>query len=172
MTVLESLVSPEAIQEMVDRASKTPRGCFVEVGVYNGGTGHRLSQIAERQAREIYLYDTFEGIPYKDPIDSHACGDFPADFESVRKAIPYATVIKGIFPRSAVHMPPVAFAHLDCDQYRSVLESCLYLSPRMVDGGVIWFDDSPVLEGAHKAVKEVFGSIMKTSKYGKHYVEF
>lgn len=149
----------------------TPPGCFVEVGVYQGGSAWYLEQIAREQGRALFLYDTFCGIPYQDAIDAHRVGDFSdTSYEAVSALLPRAHVIRGVFPGSAVEMPPVAFAHLDCDQYRSVKEAAMYLRPRMVRGGIMWFDDSPCLEGARQATAEVFNSRLWLSCSGKHFV--
>lgn len=150
-----SLVPPDVIQAMVALARTTPPGAFVEVGVWQGGSAWHLAEAAEAQARKIYLYDTFRGIPWKDPRDSHQVGDFAdTTVHGIRTLIPYAEVIQGIFPESAVPMGPVAFVHLDCDQYRSYLEALETLGWRMVKGGVIWCDDVPCLVGATAAVRE------------------
>lgn len=155
-----SVVNGEVIAEMLSFAKTVPAGCFVEVGVYQGGTAWHLAQLAADEGRQIYLYDTFTGIPCKDEsVDVHQIGDFgDTSVDAVREAIPTATVVAGTFPASAVTMPPVAFAHVDVDQYQSVKESAQYLLPRMVHGGIIWFDDFNCLPGAAKAVYEVFGN--------------
>lgn len=167
-----SVVGEATIRELLAVASTTPPGCFVEVGVYKGGTGWFLAQLCRDQHRALYLYDTFTGIPYEDAVDSHHIGDFAdTSFETVRALIPRAVTVQGIFPASAVPMPSIAFVHLDCDQYRSVKASAEFLIPRMVPGGVIWIDDSPCLAGARQAAEELFGSRLKLSDTGKHYVE-
>ena len=142
--------------------------------MYRGGSAVRLMNLATAQARELYCYDTFCGIPHKMSLDSHSIGDFAdTDEELVRALLPHATVVKGLFPASAVDMPRIAFAHLDCDQYQSVRETALYLAPLMVDGGVMWFDDSPCLAGARLAVHELFAERVQISHaHGKHYVTF
>lgn len=168
-----SLVGEQDLQDLLARASTTPPGCFVEVGVYRGGSAWHLQALAARQRRGLFLYDTFEGIPHKAYCDSHSVGDFAdTDYVQVVRAFPLAVVVKGIFPGSAVAMPGVAFAHLDCDQYQSVLESALYLQPRMVADGIIWFDDSPCLAGARQAVLELYADRVQLSEHGKHYVVF
>jgi hypothetical protein len=164
-----SLVGPETLAELVEKARSTPPGCIVEVGVYQGGSARELATLGRR----LYLYDTFTGIPCRDDHDSHQIGDFSdTSFERVQALIPSATLVPGIFPDVAVTMPPVSFAHLDCDQYRSVLESAKFLIPLMVKGGVMWFDDSPCLAGAHRAARELFGDRLKLSHNQKHFVEF
>jgi hypothetical protein len=168
----ESLVDPVNIANMISTASHCPAGAFVEVGVYKGGTAWHLDQLAQEQGRECFLYDTFEGIPYSDPVDHHKVGDFSdTSYERVRDLLPRSKVIKGIFPASAVRMDKVAFVHLDCDQYQSIIDSCRYLEALMVPGGVMWFDDSPILAGAEIAVRELYqGRIQEIN--GKHFVRF
>ena len=167
-----SLISERTIEELCRRAGDTPVGAFVEVGVYRGGSGWWLAKKAQEQGRACYLYDTFTGIPYKGPLDSHVVGDFgDTDYETVKAAIPYAQVIKGVFPASAVEMGPVAAVHLDCDQYQSIVDSVNFLLPLMPKGGLLWFDDYACLPGATKAVKDLFGENYKISDVGgKAYV--
>lgn len=158
-----SLVFQTTIEEMLSYAKTVPDGCFVEVGVYKGGTAWHLWQLCERENRQLFLYDTFTGIPYADEsVDSHKVGDFgDTSAEAVKSAIPKATVVAGVFPSSAVEMPPIAFVHIDADQYQSVKEASEYLFPRMVSGGIIWFDDFDCLPGAAKAVYDVFDNVVQ-----------
>lgn len=150
-----SCVGPDVLEAMTNLAITTPKGCFVEVGVYKGGSAWHLAKVARAQCRVLYLYDTFEGIPYRLPEDPHQVGDFKdTSAKLVQAAIPNAVIVKGIFPSSAIEMPPVAFAHLDCDQYQSYHDSLNYLRTRMAHGGVIWLDDVGCLAGADRAVQE------------------
>jgi O-methyltransferase len=173
----QSLVGPHVIEELVKVASTTPQGCIVEVGVFKGGTAWYLSQIAEKQHRQIFLFDTFTGIPYKGEFDPITPGTFnETSFEEVQQAIPYAKVVQGIFPQSVekqeINLPDVAFVHLDCDQYQSIIESAKFLSPLMVKGGIMWFDDYGCLEGATRAVEELFKGRIEEAACGKVFVRF
>jgi hypothetical protein len=70
-------------------------------------------------------------------------------------------------------MPAIAFAHVDCDQYQSVHETIEALSPLMVPGGVMWFDDAPCLPSAALAVQQAFpGDRCQLSGSGKYFVRF
>ena len=160
------------MSELLAQASSAPPGCFVEVGVYRGGSAWPLLQLCKAQHRALYLYDTFTGIPHAQDGDMHKVGDFSdVDFEETVRHLDGACIVPGVFPASAVLMPPVAFAHLDCDQYRSVHEAAAYLVPHMVPGGVIWFDDSPCIPAAHRAARELFGDRLQiSSDHGKHFV--
>lgn len=158
---LPSAVGIEIIERMISIAQKTPEGCFVEVGVYKGGTASHLTELAMKQKRKIYLYDTFEGMPFHDEIDVHRTGDFSdTDYNSVRFSLPYANVIKGIFPQSAIEMPKIAFAHLDVDQYLSYKCAIGYIKNKMANGGVIWIDDYS-MKGCQLAIQEEFKEIIR-----------
>jgi O-methyltransferase len=176
-----SIVGEQDLERMVKLAAGAPAGgAFVEVGLYNGGSAWHLLQLANEQRRPCYFYDTFEGIPHWCEFDGelgHKLGEFKADSErEVREYLEGACVVRGVFPQSAVDMVPIAFAHLDCDQYQSVRESCQYLAPRMMDGGIILFDDSPHLQGARRAAEELYGDRLRFTHqsppnvWGKHYV--
>jgi O-methyltransferase len=178
---LPSAVPQNIIDSLVALASTAPEGNFIEVGVYQGGTAWHLNKLAEEQNRKIYLYDTFEGIPFSGELDYHKVGDFSdTDYETVRDALPYATVVKGIFPESAVEMENIAFVHLDCDQYQSVIDSIAYLKPKLVKGAIIWFDDAigdksyigtpGQVNGADFAMRELYGTNYEISDCGKPYV--
>ena len=168
-----SVIPEHGLLKLARAASLTPRvGAFVEVGVYCGGSASYLYDVAREQGRPLYLYDTFTGIPFRDDIDHHRPGDFSdTNVDCVRARFPEARVVHGIFPASAVPMEPIAFAHIDCDQYRSVKESAEFLRHCMVEGGLMWFDDYGCLDGATKAVDELFAGKIETM-FGKAVVRF
>jgi len=150
-----ALVNEQCCEEMRQMVLEAPPGCVVELGVYQGGSARYLYDACEQQNRELYLYDTFEGIPFRGGFDSHKVGDFSdTNAEMVSKMLPRAKVIKGTFPFSIMKMPPIAFAHVDADQYDSIRMAIYVLGPMMVPGGVMWFDDVGCLDSANKAVKE------------------
>lgn len=151
----DTLLGTEALENMMRLASLSPAGCFVEFGVWRGGSAFHLARVAQAQGRELHLYDTFTGIPYRGEFDQHNVGDFQdTDYEAVCRAVPYASIHKGLFPDALVEMPPVAFAHIDCDQYESVCAALEHLGPLMAPGGAMLFDDYHCLASATKAVHE------------------
>jgi hypothetical protein len=108
-----SVVGEDVIAELVRVAGGCPHGAIVEVGVYKGGTAWHLNELCNKQDRELYLYDTFCGIPFKDEIDPMTVGSFSdTSREAVEEAIPGAKVIAGVFPASAVPMPMIGFAQI------------------------------------------------------------
>ena len=113
---------------------------------------------AKKQGRGVWLYDTFEGMAYEDAIDTIHIGEIKSDEMEVRDALgEYGGIFKCVFPNTTfLPEPPIAFAHIDCDQYRAIIETCKALEPLMAEGGIMWFDDVPVLPGARKAVEELY----------------
>ena len=173
---LPSLVGDHVIEEIVKLASKTPDGCFVECGVYKGGVASRLYQIAVNQGRELHLFDTFTGIPYKDQIDGHQVGDFSdTSLPELKSAMPKAHFYEGLFPDTMPHdwNKKVAFLHVDVDQYRSTLAVIESFKPFMVPGSIMWFDDYECLISAKTAVNTYFPEPVLTRDIcGKFYYKF
>lgn len=158
MLRLPSAMSDASLNDMVALARTTPPGPFVEVGVWQGGSAQRLYEVAQEQRRATWLFDTFTGIPFADPVDIHKVGDFNGvDLEAIRLAMPKANIVKGIFPASLGPRPDsIAFIHEDTDQYRSTRSVIVYLWPRLVPGGIILFDDYNTSDcpGSRRAIDE------------------
>lgn len=171
------LTAPEMLA-LCTTASKAPPGSFVEVGVYRGGSAFWLMLLAQQQRRAIYLYDTFTGMPYSDPtIDSIAVGDVNMGNHTseaqVRAALgDYSYIEACVFPHAIALPFNVAFAHIDVDQYQSHIDTCKALEPRMVPGGIMYFDDVPVLESARKAVRELYEDRIEKVDHGRWLVRF
>ena len=171
----QSLISVEARHELMETARAAPPGPLVEVGVYKGGSAASLAQVAREQGRELYLFDTFTGIPYQDETrDFHKVGEFAdTSLEAVQQAIPEAICVPGVFPETLPDsVVGVAVAHIDCDQYDAVMDSCIALEPRMAHGGLMVFDDYDVLPGAREAVDRLYGKRVEISIQGKARVRF
>lgn len=161
---------------MLQLAESTPHGRFVEVGVYKGGSAWHLEKLAWEQHRMLHLFDTFTGIPEKAPIDRHEIGDFgDTSLDAVREAIPNAVYHVGVFPPQ--DGPPVpdyiAFVHVDCDQYAVIKRVVAELWPRLVDGGIMLFDDYGALAGATAAVRDACSALsieLHETAQGKAYI--
>jgi len=170
------LADVASAEEMCAALRQCPEGNVVEVGVYQGGSAMRLYEVCEQQNRKLYLYDTFTGIPFKSGFDSHNVGDFAdTDARKVSALMPKALVMQGVFPFTVVKMDPIAFAHIDADQYNSIKMALYVLGPMMAKGGLMWFDDVGCLEGATKAFNDYRNEWKKTAfqaKCGKYYMEF
>lgn len=169
-----SLIAPATVRQMCELASTTPPGAFVEVGVYQGGSAVQLADVAIRQNRALHLFDTFCGIPFAEDGDSHSIGDF-ADTSAaqVQTLIPSAILHVGAFPQTMpAQFGPVAFLHIDADQYRSYVDAIKLFTPLMVPGGVMWFDDYDCLDSANRAVDELLGARVVSGEFPKAIARF
>ena len=174
MTAPPSLLHADSIATMLNLARDTPRrGCFVEVGVYRGGSAWHLARLAREQGRALHLFDTFSGIPEAGPFDrEHRVGDFSdTSLAAVRLAIPDAVFHVGMFPGT---MPAafgtVAFVHVDCDQYATCREAIATFMPLLAGSGVMLFDDYGCTSGVTRAVEEAFGEDFYLTAQGKAWV--
>jgi O-methyltransferase len=168
-----SLLSEAALRKLLALAADTPDGCFVEFGVYRGGAAWHLARLAAQQERALHLFDTFTGIPERSVHDlQHKIGDFgDTDVDAVMALIPSAIFHVGVFPQTMVETGPIAFVHVDCDQYVSCLAAIEQFVPRLVPGGIMLFDDYNATHGVTKAVNETFGERIHLTPDNKAYVQ-
>ena len=144
------------------------KGDFWECGVFKGGTAAMLAEIISRNSaerRQLCLFDTFSGMPATDPQkDLHKKGDFSnTSLNAVTEAVGHKDIVScypGFIPKTFAGLEPsqIALAHVDVDIYRSVLDCCEFVFPRISVGGFIVFDDYglPSCPGARAAVNEYF----------------
>ena len=170
-----SLIHKHILDAMKELARTTPKsGIIVEVGVYQGGSAVELMGIAKERKQELWLFDTFSGMPEAGPEDYHKVGDFSScSYEAVCALLPEARIFKGFFPATWHAIPEkkrISFAHVDCDQYESISQCVKIFKPLLLPGGVMWFDDYGYewLPGAQKAVDENLPERV-IHKYGRAY---
>jgi hypothetical protein len=163
-------------------------GAIVECGVWKGGSmmAAALTLIdREGSDRDLYLFDTFAGMPpptqedvfsaydgynpmrhwrrRQQADDTNSWHNVPAD--EVR-----AAVLSTGYPRDRVHLvegkvedtlparapEQIALLRLDTDWYASTKHELDQLYPRLQPGGVLILDDYGHYEGARRAVDEYF----------------
>jgi O-methyltransferase len=173
------------LESAVRHVVKHYPGVFVECGVARGGSmmaiAYTLLDLGVTD-RDLYLYDTFEGMPEPDDSDRGRFGE-PAhrswrkrrdaagqstwinhDIEEVRHNIAATGYpenrlhfIKGkvedTLPASAPQ-GPIALLRLDTDWYASTRAELDHLYPRLARGGVLIVDDYFRWQGARKAADE------------------
>lgn len=183
MTHLPSLLSQPHLDDLRALAESSPDGALVEVGVYLGGSARILYEVAQRQHRSLYLYDTFTGHPDTDPdpeyddIAVHPAGRFAEaqlTLDQLREDMPLATFCIGRFPDTLIDMGPIAFVHADCDLYHPTKAILQYLGPQIVPGGRILFDDYPwePCRGVKTAVHQFATTPIEIRDSGKAMVTF
>ena len=157
------LLQDEAYQVLscARTTSKTP-GEIAEVGVYRGGSARLMC--GELGGRNLYLFDTFEGLPQTKEMDSRfAAGQYSSSYEKVKDYLsefPKVHIYKGLFPRTAAPITDrrFSFVHLDVDLYQPTRDALDFFYPRMSPGGMLLIHDFLWAEGVRQAVQEFFAS--------------
>jgi O-methyltransferase len=197
MTGIERQVALiQAVRHLVQQGVA---GCFVECGVWRGGSSMAVAlALAQEGAtqRDLYLYDTFEGMTPPTDVDRTTDGT-PAKIHLDRdvKRTNYWCVA-GIndvrqnmastgYPADRIHLIPgpvektipqnqpgeqIALLRLDTDWYESTKHELTCLFPRLCEGGILIIDDYGHWEGARKAVDEYLDGL--TRKFYMHRIDY
>lgn len=160
-------------------------GAFVECGTWMGGSailaGLTFAQLGA--PRELWLYDTFEGMtaPTGADIDVHGAsaaslmetlGDETgwcyASLEQVTRNFAAAGLDTGgtrfvrgdVMETLATDIPErISVLRLDTDWYESTRKELEVLYPRLAPGGVLIIDDYGYWSGSRQATDEYFATI-------------
>lgn len=160
-------------------------GDFVECGVWKGGSAMLMARYLEQhniKNREIFLYDTFEGMTEptsedvdltgrkaKTKFDEMSTGKDKSNwcFSSVNEVENNMSMTG--FPKNKIHFikgkveetipefipkKGIALLRLDTDWYESTKHELIHLYPNLSLSGVLILDDFGFWEGAKKAVLE------------------
>ncbi len=160
-------------------------GAMVECGVWKGGScmiiAETLSGLEDTE-RELYLYDTYEGMPRPSEHDKIAYSGQPVlkrwennDFGSWAVSVDEVrdNVAKTDYPEQKFRLikgdvketfkttlpASISLLRLDTDWYESTLEELVVLYPLLVPGGVLIIDDYGHFAGAKKAVDDYFRTV-------------
>jgi hypothetical protein len=159
-------------------------GAIVECGVWRGGSMMAAALTLLRLGtadRELYLYDTFAGMPPPSEADTTRSGERAADLLAQADEDSHiwavaslsdvrATVLSTRYPERRIHFveglvedtlpttapEEIALLRLDTDWYRSTKRELEQLYPRLAPGGVLILDDYGHWQGARRAVDEYF----------------
>ena len=160
-------------------------GSIVECGVWRGGSMMLVAKtLIECGAtdRDLYLYDTFEGMPPPTEADQDCFAQTAATrlrSEETTKTSSGVWAISGLedvkhnmasvgYPEERLHFirgkvestipacipDQIAILRLDTDWYESTAHELIHLYPRLTVGGVLIIDDYGYWQGARKAVDE------------------
>lgn len=159
-------------------------GDFVECGVWKGGSmmavAYCLQSLGELD-RNLYLYDTFEGMTeptdkdvsysnikasvllsksLKEDQSSIWCysslDEVKSNIESTGYDLSKVFLVKGKIEETIPKYIPqkIALLRLDTDWYESTLHELRHLFPLLVSGGVLIIDDYGHWQGCRQAVEE------------------
>jgi O-methyltransferase len=183
-----TMTSPLRVQALIEAVRYVIRngiaGAFMECGVYMGGSMMAVAMtLLKLQVtdRDLYLFDTFEGMPRPDAVDVNFQGRPALEYfltqriddsssrwanaplDVVREAMsltgyPENNIhfIKGLVEDTVPSKAPekIALLRLDTDWYKSTKHELEYLFPRVSLAGAVIIDDYGELMGAKKAVDE------------------
>jgi O-methyltransferase len=176
---LRMLALRDACVHVVD--ARVP-GAFVECGVWRGGSmmavALTLLELGET-TRDLYLFDTFEGMSEPGPQDVDLRGDSARDLlatamdgSNLRALGPLEDVRRAMdetgYPPERVHYVQgdvletvpgrapgeIAVLRLDTDWYASTKHELKHLYPHLCSGGLLIVDDYGHWKGARLAVDE------------------
>jgi O-methyltransferase len=185
-----TMTSPEAVYTLAGALRHVVQlgipGAIVECGVWRGGSMMAAALTLldlGRTDRELYLFDTFEGMPAPTDKDVRWTGE-PAErllaseagkdaellwaragLDEVRQAmatVPYPSAkvhfvrgkVEETLPESAPET--ISVLRLDTDWYESSRYEMVHLYPRLSPGGVLILDDYGWWSGVRTAVDEYF----------------
>jgi hypothetical protein len=187
-----TMTTPRRIAALCDGVEHVVRadvpGAIVECGVWKGGSmmAAALTLLRlEAADRDLYLFDTFQGMPPPTDEDVFSAYDgySPMGFWRARRRsegqsawhyVPAAEVRAALlstrYPAERVHLvegkvedtlpaaapEQIAVLRLDTDWYESTRHELEQLYPRLSPGGVLILDDYGHYEGARRAVEEYF----------------
>jgi hypothetical protein len=183
MTSIERMY---ALYKATEYVARSPiAGAFVECGVWLGGSMMLVALTLKQLGvldRDLYLFDTFQGLPRPDTARDrdiwdnpaldwwlpHSTGDesshaAEAGLEEVRQnmlATGYPAerlhFVVGMVERTlpAQAPPAIALLRLDTDWYASTRHEMEHLYPRLQKNGVLIIDDYGHYRGARQAVDE------------------
>jgi O-methyltransferase len=165
-------------------------GCFVECGVWRGGSSMTVAltllQEGER-LRLLYLYDTFEGMTAPEERDKNFEGvsarslldrdtnrqgvywavagldDVRRNMDSTGYPSHFVRCVRGPVERTlpaGAPDQPIALLRLDTDWYESTRQELVHLYPRVSQGGILILDDYGYWQGARQAVDEYFANLV------------
>lgn len=160
-------------------------GIFIEAGCALGGSALVIA-FAKRSSRPLFVYDVFETIPPPSPRDGKDAhmryhdisngqarglagktyygyqGSLLQTVQETFRAYGLETkkhnvhLVKGRYEDTLDVSERVAFAHIDCDWYDSVMTCLKQIVPMLVVGGVLVIDDYDAWSGCKRAVDDYF----------------
>lgn len=174
-------------------------GCFVECGVWRGGSSMAaalaLAQEGSRD-RELFLFDTFEGMTEPTTADRSFAGEDAATLlkrsdrtEQVWCYADLADVRSNLlstgYPQDRIHfvkgpveqtipvspqLPAIAILRLDTDWYESTKHEMQHLFPLLQQDGILIVDDYGYWKGARQAVDEYLS--LQPHSYFLHRIDY
>jgi O-methyltransferase len=183
-----TMTTPERVSALHESVRYVVRnripGSILECGVWKGGSvmACALTLLDTGDLRDIWMFDTFEGMSQPTDADRNLRGESaatllsaePRDTSHIWAVAPLDEVkrnvastgypphllnyVKGPVESTVPKQAPqrIALLRLDTDWYESTYHELVHLFPRLSPGGVLIIDDYGNWTGARKAVDQYF----------------
>ena len=150
-------------------AARNLPGCFVECGVYKGGSAAVVCSCLWKTdpGKPVHLFDVFTGMPKpgdNDPKEAwEDVGKFVSSPDLVRQTfrscglpVDQLHIHQGLFEQTLPDFKPapICYLHVDCDWYEPVKMVLEKFYDHVVPGGTIVLDDYGHWSGCRKAFDE------------------
>lgn len=149
--------------------AKKLEGNFVELGCYTGTTSLFLSRVLLNTDKQLWVYDSFEGLPEKTVHDASPAGfafkkgelyaskkHFISNYK--KAGLPLPVITKAWFKDLSANNIPnkIAFAFLDGDYYESIYDSLNLIKNNLVKDCYVLIHDygRTTLPGPKKALNQ------------------
>lgn len=179
-----TLITQDRLDSIEKLSKITTKGKYVaEVGVYKGGSLKWLCELFPESV--VVGFDTFEGLPKEkwNKKEVHKPGDFSdtsldAVYQFMKDVKSEWCLVKGLFPDTTIpHWvdQQYSFVHVDTDFYQTILDAIDFFLPRLIEGGIMVFDDYDWTNcpGVKKALEERFDKkeIAQLTKYQAYIIK-
>ena len=184
-----TMTSPERVFALIQAVryvvAARIEGAIVECGVWRGGSMMAAARILKLAgaARDLHLFDTFEGmtrptaadvdhsgVPAAVEFERTKTGDDASDWCRATLEETRANLLGTGYDAARIHLVKgrveetiparaperIALLRLDTDWYESTRHELQHLYPRLARGGVLIIDDYGHWQGARQAVDEYF----------------
>ena len=150
----------------------SPTGLILEFGVYRGDSIRFIGEQVD--SRPVFGVDSFEGL---NEAWSFAPRGAFSDVGQLTQIPENVTLIKGWFDRTLPgfleeHAGPIALLHIDSDLYSSCSYLLRQLSPRLIKGSVIVFDELLNYPGWQRGDFKAFNEWKDATKIQFEFVGF
>lgn len=132
-------------------------GDYLEFGVYEGRAMNWAMRHARRTKNDMrfFAFDTFTGLPDVDDMGKWVPGDYACSEATFRENLrrrghdlSRLTCVAGDFRetlteglRAEIGLEAAAIVFVDCDLYESTVPVLRFITPHLVTGSIIAFDD-------------------------------
>jgi O-methyltransferase len=151
-------------------------GALVDCGVWNGGSS--ILMAAASPERDVWAFDSFEGLPEPDEVDGPESRDYVgtclgseeklrAGFE---RFVPSARLnvragwFEDTLAQATREIGPIAVLHCDGDWCESVRLTLEQMYPFVSPGGFVVIDDYGTWPGARRATDEYRNQVGDTAR--------